>query len=169
MQVVYSRARTPLAAGRRFHNPRFFKAPVEGATVVLLTEDLPDIARAYEALGVCVLRVDAEGNTIAPAFPVPVQVPVGLCADPAADVGAVFIPDDWRDLPWSGKTDAGITLRALAAMVSPTPVINKHDAMTAIEAELLRRAALLTESAQRADEAPEGDGAAAFDEDAASE
>lgn len=49
------------------------------------------------------------------------------------DPDTVEIPADWRDL-------SGNKLRSLAALVSPTPITSKATAITAIEAELARRA-----------------------------
>lgn len=63
----------------------------------------------------------------------------GRAASPAQSPGgapddrsSVVIPDDWRDLVWPD-------LRALGASLSDDPVVSRHQAEAAIEAELERR------------------------------
>lgn len=52
----------------------------------------------------------------------------------------VAIPDNYADLPWTAKEPGALTVRAIAASVSATPIINRKAAIEAIEAELARRA-----------------------------
>lgn len=131
MEVVYARSMVPLAEGRKFQNPRFFTGPLAGASKVFLTEDLPKIAEAYRAAGVEVVEVNAEPVSI---YEPPTEAP--LSDDERAKV---YVPDNWRGLPWAKPVDAGLTLRGLAAVFSDEPVINKAQAIEAIEAELGRR------------------------------
>lgn len=124
--LVYSQTRQP--DGRKQLNPRFFDGPVEGITTVYIDGDWPRIAEAYEAKGVKVLRIDA----VAPAFNIEFR--------PLAETGPtqfpVFIPADWRELGWSQPDERGLTLRSLASQVSETAIINKAQAVAAIEAYL---------------------------------
>lgn len=132
MEVVYAREKHPLAAGRKFQNARLFAGPLAGASKVFLTEDFPAISAAYKAVGVEVVEANPEKpDTYEP----PVEAP--LSDD---DRAKVYVPQDWRDLPWSRPLNAGLTLRGLAAIFSDEPVINKAQAIAAIEAELERRA-----------------------------
>jgi hypothetical protein len=129
MEVVYSRERRPLKRGQRFQNPRFFDGVISGATKVRLDGHYPRIVEAYAAAGVQVLRTDALTVT-SPTEKLPPHEP-----------GAVVIPEDWQELPWTQRTgDDGPTLRALASAISDAPVINKSQAIEVIEAELKRRA-----------------------------
>lgn len=130
MHLFYGQTRHPEAEGVEFRNARFFAGAEEGVTKVLLAGDYPEIVRAYVKAGVEVSRVDA-------------LVVEGSAADlPPHEPGAVVIPDDWRDLPWTQKAgEGGTTLRALASAISDAPVINKADAAAVIEGELARREA----------------------------
>lgn len=62
--------------------------------------------------------------------------PPAAAGGPETDAtrAAVPIPDNWNELPWAA-------LRKLAASVSPSPIVNRVDAVAAVEAELARRAA----------------------------
>lgn len=130
MEIVYATQRHPLVEGRRFQNPKHFNGPLAGASRVFLTLDLPKIAEAYRKVGVEVVQVGGEPAEAA-----------AYVEHPRSDDerARVYIPDDWRDLPWSGPADAGITLRSLAAIVADEPVRTKDQAMAAIEGELKRR------------------------------
>ena len=136
MEIVYGRSRHPLADGKTFRNARFFDAPEAGATRVYLLDDAPEIAAAYERLGVEVVHASPPR-----ALREPTQAPESLTPAVAdAARAAIYIPDDWADLPWSRPTeDRDLTLRGLAAMFSSEPVLNKAEAKAAIEAELARR------------------------------
>jgi hypothetical protein len=136
VEIVYGRSRHPLADGKTFRNARFFDGPVDGATRVYLLEEAPEIAAAYERIGVEVVHVTARADPKPPA-----QAPVSLTPAVADDErGAIYIPDDWAALPWSRPTeDRDLTLRGLSAMFSAEPVLNKAEAKAAIEAELARR------------------------------
>lgn len=131
MEIVYARSMVPLAEGRKYQNPRFFTEPLAGASKVYLTEDLPKIADAYRAVGVEVIEVNAEPVSV---YEPPTEAP--MSDDERAKV---YVPDNWRDLPWAKPVDAGLTLRGLAAVFADEPVINKAQAIEAIEAELGRR------------------------------
>lgn len=119
--LVYSQTRQP--DGRKQLNPRFFDGPVDGASTVYLDGDWPRIAEAYERKGVKVLRLDA-APVLAPA------------ETEIQEREPVFIPADWRELGWSQPDERGLTLRSLASQVSETAIINKAQAVAAIEAYL---------------------------------
>jgi len=55
-------------------------------------------------------------------------------AEPPANQAAVEIPADWRDMKF-------FAIKSLASKVSNTPITDKADAVSAIEAEIARRAA----------------------------
>lgn len=120
-ELVYSQTRQP--GGRKQINPRFFTGPLPEVSTVYLDGDWPRIAEAYEREGVKVLRLDAA----------PVLAPVLAEVQPAEPV---FIPADWRELGWSQPDERGLTLRSLASRVSDAPIINKAQAVAAIEAYL---------------------------------
>lgn len=122
-ELAYGRSLVPGMEGKAFRNARFFVAPEEGVTAVWVDGDHPAIQSAYEALGVKVLRLDA--TPAVPAAPEVVQ-----------PVEPVFIPADWRELGWSQPDERGLTLRSLASQVSETAIINKAQAVAAIEAYL---------------------------------
>lgn len=125
---VYSQGRPPKGLGQfAFRNPRFFNGVPKDASAayVLDTSMQADAVRAnYRAAGI------------------PVLDPTGLRLDSDnPDPGAVIIPDDWRELPWTQQGDLqGETLRGIASAVSVSPIKNKAQAIDAIEAELSRRA-----------------------------
>jgi len=90
----------------------------------------------------------ADATSFANGIPAPSRQPVRLDpprpgaarqqssggADPRTDSGRrVRVPDNWRDLKWIAPPDE-MSIRSLAAQVSPTPVRNKADAIAAIEA-----------------------------------
>lgn len=139
MELIYSQQAGDFIKGRAYSNPRFFSTPRAGVTKVLLVGDWPKIRAAYEALGVPVEQMGADDATGSP-----LDGSEGAKAlTPTVDVAErskVYIPDDWAGLPWSKPTDAGLTLRGLAAVFADEPVINKAQATAAIEAELARRA-----------------------------
>jgi hypothetical protein len=124
MDLAYGRHLIPSMAGLAFRNARFFAGPEEGATTVYVDGDYPLIQSAYEARGVKVLRLDAA----------PVLAPV--LDEAQSDRPAVDIPADWRELGWSQPDERGLTLRSLASQVSAEPIINKAQAVAAIEAYL---------------------------------
>ena len=141
LELVYSRQGSDFIKGRAYSNPRFYSTPRQGVSKVYVVGDYPQIVADYERMGVPVEIVD-EGFAL----------PKGRNAHPAvtgaeiigprvADVAreGVEIPVDWRDLKWSTPDDQGRTLRGLAAQFSDTPVLNKGEAVTAVEAELARR------------------------------
>lgn len=133
-EIVYSQTRHPLCEGRQRLNPRFFAGVQEGASAVFVVGDFPKIVDAYTAAGVL---VTVEGGALPPK-PLP-AAPASLT--PVSDEpGTIAIPDDWRSLPYTGKSHA-LTLRQLAALVSDEPVLTKVQAIAVIEAELERRAA----------------------------
>ena len=111
-----------------FINPRFFSTPRAGVTKVFLVGDWPKIEAAYKALGVPVERLD-----VAPAAKPSPAAAMPLPTVPEAERAAVAIPEDWRDLSWP-------QIRSLAAQFASEPVLNKADAVAAVEAELARRA-----------------------------
>lgn len=148
MRIVYSQTGLGMEAGRTFENPRYYTGPRKGATHVFIEGDWPQITADYAAVGVRVERLDpvtgdGSGMTL-PTLTAPRSI---LPQASAEEKARTFIPDDWRDLPWTGKPDAGLTLRGLAAILADVPVLNKVDAVNAVEAELRRRAEALQASA----------------------
>lgn len=148
MELVYSRERRTMKEGQSFRNPRFFNGAEEGVTKVLLDGDYPAISRAYAAAGVEVLRTD----------PLEVAGPKGA-ALPPHEPGAIVIPENWRDLPWTQRTADDVSLRKLASAISDAPITNKTDAIAAVEAELERRAGETVEGTveERADDRHPGE------------
>lgn len=124
MHLFYSRTAGLLPDGAIFRNVRFFAGAEEGASLVTVEGDHPEVADAYEAAGVPVERIGV-------AEPAPQRDAPPFAPNP--DAGSVEIPDDWRDLSWQ-------PLRKLAAQIAPV-VLNKADATAAIEGEIKRRAA----------------------------
>lgn len=140
-ELIYSRQATDFLPGRAYSNPRFFIGPRSGVDRVYIVGDWPQIRAAYEALGVPVEQLDETGavRPAAKADPGAVEPPPALTPVASADERSdIEIPADWRDMPWTGK---GHSLRALAAKFSDAPVINKDQAVAAVEAELARREA----------------------------
>jgi len=138
-ELIYSRQSTDFVPGRAYANPRFYSTPRQGVTKVIVVGDWPKIVADYQALDVEV-EVIEDGSASVTASSGPPASLVPTIADPA-ERAKVYIPDDWASLPWSKPTDAGLTLRGLAAVFADTPVRNKADATLAIEAELTRRSA----------------------------
>lgn len=141
VEIIYSRQRSDFIRGRVYSNPRFFTTPRAGVGKVFLVGDWPEIRAAYEALGVTVEQLDPSSAVAGPDEARPqAEAPASLTpAPPRNDRGKVYLPEDWRDLPWAPKPDQDLSLRSLAAMVSDTPVLNKPQAIAAITAELARR------------------------------
>lgn len=138
IELIYSQQSGDFIEGRAYANPRFFTTPRADVSKVLLVGEWPAVQEAYEALGVPVERIDPQVAVAPP--PSTAVAPAGLVSSLNADERAkVYIPEDWRDLPWSRPTDAGLTLRGLAAVFADHPVINKAQAEAAVEAELARR------------------------------
>ena len=147
-ELIYSTQHTDYIQGRAYSNPRFFTSPRTGVTKVLLVGDWPQIAAAYAALGVPVERMDADAATGHPVDPAMAEAAAKLVPQVTDEErAATHIPENWRKLPWTGKADAGLTLRGLAAILCDVPVLNKAQAVDAVEAELHRRAAHLNASA----------------------
>lgn len=143
MELIYSRQASDFIKGRVYSNPRFYASPRRGVTKVYLVGDWPKIEADYRALGVPVERLDEEAASAKPKpEPSAEEALARLTAQTAADERAlIYIPDDWRDLPWTRPTaDRDLTIRGLACMLSDAPVINKAQAVAAIQAELNRRA-----------------------------
>lgn len=144
MELIYSRQASDFIRGKAYSNPRFYSAPRRGVTKVYLVGDWPKIEADYKALGIPVEHI---GESDASAAPPPAasaeEALARLTAQTTADERAqIYIPDDWRDLPWTRPTeDRDLTLRGLAAMFSDTAIINKAQAVAAVAAELNRRAA----------------------------
>lgn len=133
MKIVYSREAHPRAGYER-RNPRHFTGSEAGVEHVVIVGDYPAITDAYLAQGVPVEHHGRPDLDRKPAA-------VALISHQDEDPGVVVIPDDWRDLPWSQPDADGLSLRRLASLVSPEPVINKAQAVEAVEAELARREA----------------------------
>lgn len=140
-EIVYGATRSPLIAGRRFFNATFFQKPDPSVTKVYLLGEHPKIRDAYERLGVPVERLDADNPPPPTARP-----PVALAGRieqafrPADERALVYIPDDWRSLPYSRPSpDRDLTLRGLAAPLSDEPITSRAQAEEVIEAELKRR------------------------------
>lgn len=123
MDLAYGRHLIPSMAGLSFRNARFFAGPEDGATTVYLDGEYPTIQAAYERVGVKVLRLDH-------------AVPVIGVEEVAPDRPEVAIPADWQELGWSQPDERGLTLRSLASQVSDTAIINKAQAIQAIETYL---------------------------------
>jgi hypothetical protein len=123
-EYLYATERHALAEGRVFRNPRHFHAPEHNASKVYIVGDHPKVAKAYRANGVEVVEV----GKVEPQIP-----PTLLCG--SDDEGQVSnrdwdaLPDDWRDLPWQ-------ELRALAKDAGAWWVINRGQAVKAIEDRL---------------------------------
>lgn len=134
MKLIYSQTHHAAEEGHERRNPRFFAGPEEGAKEVLIVGDWPNIVKAYEAADVAVRRVDP-----LPPKPAPLAPPERPSLD-EQERDAVQIPHDWRDLPYN-KAEEGrdVTLRSLAVSFTDETVINKAQAVAAIEAELERR------------------------------
>lgn len=134
MHLFYSQTIRP-PEGAAYRNPRHFAGVEEGATLVTLDGDWPAIVAAYSALGVEVSPLHP-----APEPPAIAEPPPSLGGErPQGFLDTVIIPEDWRDLPYRGAADT-LTLRQLAALISPEPVFNKAQAVEIIEAEVGRRA-----------------------------
>lgn len=123
MELIYSQTRRKILKGQSFRNPRFFTGAEEGVSKVWIDGDWPKIEAAYADAGVRTLRLDN----------VPAAVSFVL---PEPEREEIEIPADWRDLPWTQPDERGLSLRRLAASVSDVPVINKAQAVEAIEAHL---------------------------------
>jgi hypothetical protein len=147
IELVYSTQRNGFVEGRAYANPRFYSTPRSNISkVYLVGQSCPNgqkIRADYEAQGVKVEVVDAAGVTMAaaPKRQAAAAAPAHFTGLPEDTRGSVFIPEAWEDLPWTPKPDEDLSLRALAAMVSDTPIINKAQAKAAIIAELERRKA----------------------------
>lgn len=145
-ELIYSTQKTGFEPDRAYANPRFFSAVRSGVERVFVVGSWPAVVAAYKAEGVQVVSVQdtAElcavmaGGQPAKAVSKPVDPQAaalqaaGLKAPGAGQVGPE-IPADWRDLPWP-------QLRSLASNFAEG-VLNKPDAVAAIQAELNRRAA----------------------------
>lgn len=142
-KILYSQTGFGLRAGHQFENPRFYSGVRKGVTHVYVDGDWPQIVADYEAADVTVERIDTLPEIVAPAV---TKGPAKVSDD---DRARTHIPGDWRDLPWTGKPDAGLTLRGLATILCDEPVLNKAQAIDAVEAELRRRADALTASADK--------------------
>lgn len=138
IEVIYSQQASDFIPGRAYANPRFFSTPRENVSKVFIVGDWPNIRAAYEARGIPVERLDEP----------PVAEPPPAARPPASlrptvhedERAAIYIPEDWRDLPWTRPAkDRDLTLRGLAAMFCDAPVLNKAQAVEAIEGELRRR------------------------------
>jgi len=138
MDLIYSQSRHPLMDGRQLRNPRFFQGIEEGVKSVVIIGNWPLISAAYGLAGVRVQEIDVTPASRSVALPPPeLKRPV-----PTDERGQVYIPEDWVGLPWSRPTDAGLTLRGLAAVFADGSVLNKTQASVAINEELARRAVL---------------------------
>ncbi len=135
IELIYSQQNNGFIKGRAYANPRFFSTPRSGVSKVLIVGSWPNIEEAYAAIGVPVERIGAGDSTT--VVPEVVFTPPPVVAE---DPAGADIPENWRDLPWSKPGDDGLTIRGVAKAVSPTPVLNKDQAVVAIEAELARRA-----------------------------
>lgn len=136
MHLYYGRTRAETMGDRVFRNARFYVAPEAGARSVVVDGDWPHIVADYAAMRVPVEILSGEPER--PARTVePNMFTNVLTADERA---AVEIPDGWRDLPWTRPAEeGGITLRGLGAKFS-SGVLNREQAIAAVEAELERRA-----------------------------
>jgi hypothetical protein len=138
MKIVYSQTAVGLNEGEVFRNPRFFAGVEEGVQAVTIHGHWPEIAKAHLDAGadVSVINPPPEplrmGTAFAPVFLFP-----GLPQDERSDIR---IPEDWSTLRYTGRADAGLTLRSLASLISDEPILNRAQAEAAVRAELARRA-----------------------------
>lgn len=106
----------------KYQNPRHFNGrTIKGIRKVTVIGNWPAVVAAYEKAGAEVVTKAAGALAVEPPK-----------AEPFRGNPDVEIPANWRDLEWQD-------IRSLAAKVSPTPVINRADAVAAIEAEIARR------------------------------
>lgn len=154
-ELIYSQQSTDYKPGAAYSNPRFFSTPRQGVSKVYLVGDWPKIRAAYEALGVEVVRLDADAAMAQPT-PTEMRAAPAELTPVAPDRSAVVIPDDWRELNYNRpKPDRDITQRAIAAQLSDEPILNKEQAVQTIEAELQRRADWLNNGPAAESEAAE--------------
>ncbi len=140
IELIYSQQSSDYIAGRAYSNPRFFSSARSGVSKVFIVGDWPNIEEAYTALGIPVEKVEL-ASVVAHSNPGPMVEPAEPVASTLTDEerAAVEIPADWADLSWSKPNDDGVSLRGLASKLSATAVLNKADAIAAIQAELDRR------------------------------
>lgn len=123
-EYLYATERHPLQEGKVFRNPRHFHTPEQDASKVYIVGDHLKVAKAYRANGVEVVEV----GKVEPEIP-----PTLLCGsdDEASNRDWDALPDDWRDLQWQ-------ELRAIAKDAGAWWVINRGQAVKAIEDAILR-------------------------------
>jgi len=135
MEIYYGIVQAPAAKGKQFRNAALYQRPDLRATRVFIDGDFPRIRADYEALLVPVHLVDS-GRVTAPTQPGVSSIPETAylpTAEKRKEQAAVEIPGDWQQMRWAD-------LRRLAASVCDHPIINKADALRAVESELARRA-----------------------------
>ena len=124
MKITYSAQRTGFDHRKAYANPRYFDGVVmPEVTAVEIVGDWPAVEKAYRAAGVPVTYAGAD------------DAPEPVAKIPEA-VREVYIPPDWRELPWSKPREVGgLTLRTLVKAIGATAV-NRGDALEAIEAHM---------------------------------
>ena len=126
MEIVYADHRGELSEGRVHLNPRLFNGtPEDGATKVYILGDHPKIALAYRALGVEVEEVKPK-----PDHPEPPPPPIVFVEAERKDRDWSALPEDWRFWPWQ-------ELRALAKDAGKAWVINRDQAIDAVEEAII--------------------------------
>lgn len=124
MKLFYGRTTVRMPRGYQFRNLRKYLRPENDVEEVMVEYDHPQLIHDYGRMGVPVRTSDGEVNgitlkNVSSTKPLP----------PTTDVE---IPEDWRDLGWN-------ELRALAKAASGMIVINKEEAVLAIETALEAR------------------------------
>jgi hypothetical protein len=131
-EIVYSRSNHGLIKGRAYENPRFFSGVRPGITKVIVIGNHPEIVEAYKAAGIPVEQPDEDKKAKALA--------ASIARGAAPPPEQLYIPSDWRDLPWTQKAgEDGLSLRGLASALTDEPVSNKEAAVAVIETEMARR------------------------------
>jgi hypothetical protein len=131
MEIYYGTTLSKMPGDMVYKNPSVFLAPVRGATSVTIDGHWPLVAAAYAKLGIPITLVGVERVEQPKPRPIPPTAYLPTAEKPT-EQAAVEIPFGWQQSPWAD-------LRRLAAAVSDTPIVNKEQAIAAIDTELKRR------------------------------
>lgn len=132
MEFFYGLHTRKESQGKVFRNASLFQAPDPRATRVFVDGNWPKIFHAYNALGIQVIPINLNASgyaTAAGGIPETAYLPT---SERREEQSRVEIPDDWELAGW-------VELRRLASSVSDHPIINKEQAIRAIQAEIERR------------------------------
>jgi hypothetical protein len=152
--IIYSNQKTAFEPGYRYSNPRLFAGVRPGVTKVIIVGEWPKVEQAYRAAGI---EIERRGKDAPPVTLFP-QAAAGA-AEPAT------IPANFNDLEWPE-----LRLVAMQPGVSNAPVINRVQAIAAIEAYIEREGLVLNaEQGERPDDAEAGDAEAGFEEETGDE